>query len=341
MDVEGNKQLQEDEIIVLSSIYDSDVFYPNTNNEGDNSYTLKFPVLTNDDFSSNDIEDQNDIFLELNLVFPDTYPSEEPPIYTIKCTWIEKGIVISLDEKYKKIISKKFMELWNDFKGEVIVYEWVQALTDYIETELKDNIIEDIKKNNASTTVIVSTNKEVNNTPPDSSDDSDMDEHLKSMHITSFSNASIPDDVEMPEIFSSKEPVIDRKSVFIAHLAPIQYITQVGMVVRELLKNKKIAKATHNMFAYRIEEEGGVINEGNDDDGEHGAGITLEGLLELVDARNVFVMVSRWHGGIKLGTDRNKHIKDIAFQLLDEHGYVHRKKKNQPSTKNTKNKSNK
>ncbi|ORY22882.1 ribosomal protein S5 domain 2-like protein [Neocallimastix californiae] len=317
MDVEGNKQLQEDEIIVLSSIYDSDVFYPNTNNEGDNSYTLKFPVLTNDDFSSNDIEDQNDIFLELNLVFPDTYPSEEPPIYTIKCTWIEKGI------------------------GEVIVYEWVQALTDYIETELKDNIIEDIKKNNASTTVIVSTNKEVNNTPPDSSDDSDMDEHLKSMHITSFSNASIPDDVEMPEIFSSKEPVIDRKSVFIAHLAPIQYITQVGMVVRELLKNKKIAKATHNMFAYRIEEEGGVINEGNDDDGEHGAGITLEGLLELVDARNVFVMVSRWHGGIKLGTDRNKHIKDIAFQLLDEHGYVHRKKKNQPSTKNTKKKSKK
>jgi len=45
-----------------------------------------------------------------------------------------------------------------------------------------------------------------------------------------------------------------------------------------LLKNTKV---THNMFAYRIKEEGGVINEGNNDDGEHGAGITLEGLLEV------------------------------------------------------------
>jgi len=339
MDVESNKQLQEDEIIVLSSIYESDVFYPNKNYEGDKSYTLKFPVLTADDFSSNDIEDQEDIYLELNIFFQDTYPSEEPPIYEIECSWTEKGIDISLDEKYKKIISKKFMEIWNDFKGEVIVYEWVQALTDYIEAELKNNIIEDIKKNNASTTVIVSSDEELKS-PIDSSD-SELDENLKSMHISSFSNVPIPEGVEMPEIFSSKEPVVDRKSVFIAHVAPIQYITQVGMVVRELLKNKKIAKATHNMFAYRIEEEGGVINEGNDDDGEHGAGITLEGLLELVDARNVFIMVSRWHGGIKLGTDRNKHIKDIAFQLLDEHGYVHRKKKNQPSAKNTKKKSKK
>ncbi|KAG4106079.1 UPF0029-domain-containing protein [Neocallimastix lanati (nom. inval.)] len=339
MDVENNKQLQEDEIIVLSSIYESDVFYPNKNYEGDKSYTFKFPVLTADEFISNDIEDQEEIYLELNIFFQETYPSEEPPIYEIECSWTEKGIDISLDEKYKKIISKKFMEIWNDFKGEVIVYEWVQALTDYIEAELKDIIIESIKKNNASTTVKVSSNEELKS--PNDSSDSELDENLKAMHISSFSNAPIPEGVELPEIFSSAEPIVDRKSVFIAHIAPIQYVTQVGMVVRELLKNKKIAKATHNMFAYRIEEEGGVINEGNDDDGEHGAGMTLAGLLEVIDARNVFVMVSRWYGGIKLGPDRFKHIKDIALQLLDEHGYVQHKKKGQQPIKNNKKKSKK
>eukprot|EP00833_Pecoramyces_ruminatium_P004022 jgi/Orpsp1_1/1178054/evm.model.c7180000063853.1 len=328
---EENKQLQEDEILVLSSIYESDVFYKNKNYEGDKSYTFKFPVLTEDDFKSNDIEDQEDIYLKLNIFFQETYPSDEPPIYEIECYWTEKGIEISLDEKYKKIISNKFTEIWNDYKGEVIVCEWIQTLIDYIETELKDNLIEDIKKNNASTTIVLPSNEEIKS--PNDSDDSELDEHLKSMHITSFSNAPIPEGVELPIIYSSAEPIVDRKSVFIAHIASIQHITQVGMVVRELLKNKKIAKATHNMFAYRIEEEGGVLNEGNDDDGEHGAGITLEGLLEVIDARNVFVMVSRWYGGIKLGQDRFKHIKDIALQLLDEHGYVQHKKKNQQSSK--------
>ncbi|ORX75303.1 UPF0029-domain-containing protein [Anaeromyces robustus] len=339
MDIEGNKQLQEDEIIVLSSIYESDIFYPNKDYEGDKSYTFKFPVLNEDDFSENDIEDQENIFLKLNIFYPETYPSDEPPIFEIECTWTEKGIDISLDEKYKKEISNKFLEIWNDFKGEVIVYEWVQTLTDYIESELKNSLIEDIKKNNASTTISLPVTPDTKS-PNDSSEEDDLDESLKSMHITSFSNAPIPEGVKMPEIFSSKEPIVDRKSVFIAHIASIQYVTQVGMVVRELLKNKKIAKATHNMFAYRIEEEGGVINEGNDDDGEHGAGITLEGLLEVIDARNVFVMVSRWYGGIKLGPDRFKHIKDIALQLLDEHGYVQHKKKG-PTTKNVKKKSKK
>ena len=204
MDTESNKQLQEDEIIVLSSIYESDVFYPNKDFEGDKSYTFKFPVLNENDFSDNNIEDQEDIFLKLNIFFQDSYPSDEPPIYEIDCQWTEKGIDISLDEKYKKEISNKFLDIWNDFKGEVIVYEWVQALTDYIESDLKDNLIKDIQKNNASTTItipeIISPKSSA-----DASDESDLDESLKSMHITSYSNAAILKGVELPVIYSSQK----------------------------------------------------------------------------------------------------------------------------------------
>jgi len=45
-------------------------------------------------------------------------------------------------------------------------------------------------------------------------------------------------------------------------------------------------------------------------------------------------MVSRWYDEIKLGHDRFKHIKDVALQFLDEHGYVPHKKKGTPVKNN-------
>lgn len=42
----------------------------------------------------------------------------------------------------------------------------------------------------------------------------------------------------------------------------------------------------------------------NDDDGESGAGAKLAALLELMGVQNVFVVVTRWYGGVHLGPDR-------------------------------------
>ena len=48
-----------------------------------------------------------------------------------------------------------------------------------------------------------------------------------------------------------------------------------------------------------------------DDDGETHAGSRMLHLLEILDAANVIVVVSRWYGGIQLGPDRcAKKIKD-------------------------------
>lgn len=85
----------------------------------------------------------------------------------------------------------------------------------------------------------------------------------------------------------------------------------------------------------------------NDDDGETAAGGRLLHLLQLVDARNVIVIVSRWYGGIQLGPgnffyflclfaftclhhtkhciysiDRFKDINNVARDLLEKCGYV-------------------
>lgn len=42
----------------------------------------------------------------------------------------------------------------------------------------------------------------------------------------------------------------------------------------------------------------------NDDDGEAAAGGRIAHLMQVMEVVNVLVVVSRWHGGVKLGPDR-------------------------------------
>lgn len=43
---------------------------------------------------------------------------------------------------------------------------------------------------------------------------------------------------------------------------------------------------------------------------------------QILDVRNVMVVVSRWYGGILLGPDRFKHINNCARNILVEEGYA-------------------
>lgn len=115
----------------------------------------------------------------------------------------------------------------------------------------------------------------------------------------------------------SGEAIIDRKSVFVAHMARVHSKAQVRAVLGALLSNSKIARATHNIQAYRFRDERGALIADCDDDGEDAAGGKLAELLQLMRVDNVFVMVSRWYGGILLGPDRFKHINNAARRLIE------------------------
>ncbi|CAM9808070.1 unnamed protein product [Sphacelaria rigidula] len=83
------------------------------------------------------------------------------------------------------------------------------------------------------------------------------------------------------------------------------------------MENSKIARATHNIVAWRIwDESRGVQLHDNDDDGENAAGSRLAHMLAITGAQNILVVVSRWFGGIHLGPDRFKHINNAARELL-------------------------
>ncbi len=73
---------------------------------------------------------------------------------------------------------------------------------------------------------------------------------------------------------------------------------------------KKIKKATHNISAYRFMDEKGNEIEDYDDDGKHGAGTRVLGILKKMKINNILIVVTRWYGGIMLHQDRFKRITD-------------------------------
>lgn len=82
--------------------------------------------------------------------------------------------------------------------------------------------------------------------------------------------------------------------------------------IRELKRNKKFAKATHNSWGL-IADDGPVKN----DDGESGAGLVILRMLEREGLRGHIVVVTRWYGGKHLGGDRFRHVQDAVRLYLE------------------------
>merc|ERR1712013_921449 len=146
-----------------------------------------------------------------------------------------------------------------------------------------------------------------------------IDEQVKALVVEYHAD---PEQVECPQIVTG--PTLeDRKSVFQGHAATVMSLAEVKVVMNKLKSSSKIARATHNMLAYRIEgEKSSSLLQDCDDDGEDAAGGRMLHLLQLLDAKNVVVVVSRWYGGIHLGPDRFKHINNAARQVLELAGLI-------------------
>ncbi|KAG5490649.1 hypothetical protein JKF63_00771 [Porcisia hertigi] len=115
----------------------------------------------------------------------------------------------------------------------------------------------------------------------------------------------------------SGEVIVDRRSQFVAHMAPVHSTDEVGEVVRHLRSIKKIACAAHpTIYAYRFTDANGLLHQDSDDDGESGASIKMMFLLDQLQVDGYIVVVTRWWGGIQLGPDRFKHIMEVTKNIL-------------------------
>jgi hypothetical protein len=178
----------------------------------------------------------DDRVMVLRLFFPSTYPSADCPVFEVTSLYCGST---KIDTSMVDTIQHRFQTLFQP--GQVVLYDWIQWLREYIQGHIKE-------KPTAVAASVVPTPLLI----------------LEKEEEETIADA-------LPSIFSS-DPLVDRKSVFVAHVAAVKSPKHVNQVMAALLANKKIARATHNIMAYRIQLSSGSILQDHDDDGETAAG---------------------------------------------------------------------
>ncbi|WP_261385336.1 YigZ family protein [Vannielia litorea] len=105
----------------------------------------------------------------------------------------------------------------------------------------------------------------------------------------------------------------DRGSKYAVSGGPADSKADVQALLKELKRNKKFAKATHNTWALLLPD--GPLK---GDDGEAGAGMVIVRMLERAGLENHLVIVTRWFGGTHLGGDRFRRVQDCVTHYLDQ-----------------------
>ncbi len=100
---------------------------------------------------------------------------------------------------------------------------------------------------------------------------------------------------------SVQAEIVEKKSKFIANLFPVESIDKAEEIIKET--KKKYYDARHNCIAYRIVENQQIIEKSNDDGEPSGtAGAPMLAILQKNNLANVLIIVTRYFGGILLGT---------------------------------------
>ncbi len=95
--------------------------------------------------------------------------------------------------------------------------------------------------------------------------------------------------------------ITEKKSKFIANIFYVETVEQAERKIKEI--KKKYFDARHNCFAFSIYTENGIVNRFSDDGEPSGtAGAPMLNILTGKEISNVLVIVTRYFGGILLGT---------------------------------------
>ena len=125
------------------------------------------------------------------------------------------------------------------------------------------------------------------------------------------------------EINSSTE-IVEKKSKFLANLFQVESLQEVDKIIKDI--NKKYHDARHNCYAYRVVEDGKIIQKYSDDGEPSGtAGAPMMMILEKNEICNVLIIVTRYFGGILLGTGGLvKAYSEATIKALENTTYIYK-----------------
>ena len=100
---------------------------------------------------------------------------------------------------------------------------------------------------------------------------------------------------------NSTYEIVEKKSKFIANLIYIESKEEAENIIKEY--KKRFHDARHNCYAYRVYDENEIYEKSSDDGEPSGtAGAPMLNLLQKNDLCNIIIIVTRYFGGILLGT---------------------------------------
>ena len=123
--------------------------------------------------------------------------------------------------------------------------------------------------------------------------------------------------------------LVEKKSKFIANIFYVSTTQEAEEKLEQI--RKKYYDARHNCYAYRVIEDGNIIDRSSDDGEPSGtAGAPMLNILKKENLCNVLVVVTRYFGGILLGTgglvraysQSTQDVIEKSVVILKQEGYV-------------------
>lgn len=123
--------------------------------------------------------------------------------------------------------------------------------------------------------------------------------------------------------WSTSPSVTLKQSTFVGRATTITEPSQRPNLLKYLLDaHPKLRTASHNVWAYRIHPHVSAIShhprEASHDDGETGAGDLLLRIMRETNTVDTLVVMTRWYGGVMLGPDRWRLMRNVVTSALSE-----------------------
>ena len=112
--------------------------------------------------------------------------------------------------------------------------------------------------------------------------------------------------------------IVEKKSKFIANIYNVENKEQAEEKIKQI--KKKYYDAKHHCFAFSIIEENGIIQKSSDDGEPSGtAGAPILNIIKNNNLQNVLIIVTRYFGGILLGTGGlTRAYSEVAVKVVEQ-----------------------
>jgi hypothetical protein len=288
-----------DELLSINSIYSEDTLTPSSPDT--QTYALRLPSLPS---------------IVLRIQFPSDYPDAPPSILGTQSVGedVQKGVGNRVVDIVRRVLGDVYTP------GSPCVFDLLEEVKDAIEKAEEDGFLR------------------LRAEEQHEHEHQDSGEAPTSTDSNAAPSASAVPDIGPSPPWTLAPPITEKKSIFLARCAPVSSPAQARTYLAHLLAtDKRVARATHNITAWRIRgspgpngtgtgtgsnNSSGTVYQDCDDDGETAAGGRVLHLMQVMDVWDVMVVVSRWYGGVLLGPDRFRVINSAARGALVLGGFV-------------------